>query len=1020
MLSIGKVTSSAAAVSYFEEDDYYSEDLEPEKAESEVTPNSLAQESLDASPATARPADHKARKPPLIAGVGGTPVAAPYIQTSAPRASDNEGPSQTTAPSSQAEDRAPGRPPPGRGEWYGRGAQTLGLRGDVEREEFRNVLQGHLPNGAKIRSTNDRATEHVPGWDLTFSAPKSISILAEVGRDERLFDAHRAAVHEALLWVEANALAYRKRNVFGMRREIVSASMVAALFQHDTSRLQDPDLHTHAVVANATQRKDGRWSAVHSHPLYVHKMAAGIVYRAALAREVQRLGYEIAVDRRSGLFEATAVPEGVVKDFQRRRDQIKEWLAEKGASGAEASARAALATRHKKRNIAREALLRQWREVTHQHAFDVRARVRAAGQNGPVEPPIRSWSSPEVAVRDAIEFLSEAEAVFSHPDLVQRALANALGSADVASIEQAIAQERASGQLQQLDDEGRVHWTTPRALTRETRIIKALQEGRGKVPAVSTSGQVNRALDNPESQQGKVLNAGQRAAARLILTTRDRFVGVIGLPGTGKTTMLQQVRRHAESRGYSLTGMASNSEAARKLEQESGIRSSTMQLHLVSVGRDLTQLRSAGKLASRAIRARYHNQIWVVDEASQVGSALARRLTFAAERLGARVVLLGDPKQLAAIDAGKPFVLGLKRGMSTAVMDKIQRQRDPRHIEAIRHLAADELDKSIQRLVPDIRKKKDPEARIKAILAHYRSLPPERARNSLVLTARNEDKATLNYGIRDILVARGELEQGIPLQRLQRIFSGHTERKFAHTYKPGQIVRFSSDAPEAGIKRGDYFEVQTVDAKANVLTLRSTGDLESRSIRWNPREVPGRSKRVEIYEHRDASVAAGEVIRWSLVSRDIGLTNGQSLKVNRASDNRLEVQTDDGRTIELDQRDFSKRHWDYAYASTTYSSQGSTAEFDVLVNADSEQGRLFSRKAFMVAISRHRTSLTLYVDDLEKLSKTLTRHLGDKTSAIESRDSTRLTRAAALLERISADWRRTGALQRQPISKVRQ
>jgi conjugative relaxase-like TrwC/TraI family protein len=184
--------------------------------------------------------------------------------------------------------------------WWGQGAESLGLSGPVDPQVFEQVLDGALPNGTEIRATTsgrDRVAV-----DATFSAPKSVSVLAEVGGDERLRDAHNQAVTKALEYLQRET-AEARIMVDGERTTERTGNFIVARFEHDTSRAQDPQLHTHAVIVNATQREDGAWRALSNEELYKHKMAAGAVYRAELASEVQKLGYEVERTGSDGRFE---------------------------------------------------------------------------------------------------------------------------------------------------------------------------------------------------------------------------------------------------------------------------------------------------------------------------------------------------------------------------------------------------------------------------------------------------------------------------------------------------------------------------------------------------------------------------------------------------------------------------------------------------------------------------------------------------------------------------------------------
>ena len=802
------------------------------------------------------------------------------------------------------------------GDWFGRGARALGLVGAVERADFKKVLEGTLPNGAQIASTRTHGKRHTPGWDLTFSAPKSVSILAEVGADKRLFEAHRIAVHEALNWLQERAVSYRQRTLLQGRRQVLSRSMVAALFQHDTSRFQDPDLHTHAVVANATQRADGRWVAVHSHPLFEPKMAAGVVYRAALAREVQRLGYHITPNYLKGLFEITDVPAPVLEHFAQRRKQIEAWLAARGLTGAEASAKAALATRPSKHNVARSILRREWLKASLDLGFDPRKSVefsRAAGPRQLLQPlPAKT------ATAEAIEALAEREAVFPHQQLVRKALTVGLGSTDVAAVEASLEDLAVRRSLQKAQLNESAHWLTPRALKTERRVIRTMLEGRNAVRPMTTKFYVKAALDSPQETNTKPLDTGQRQAARLILTTRDRVVGIVGRPGTGKTTLLKEVRRLAMANGYELIGMAANSEAARTLHNETQIPASTTGTHLANVQGDLTQLGKATGAQRRAIRKRYARQVWIVDEGSQVNNALMGRLVFATDRLGARLVLIGDPSQLPAIEAGKPMSIMLKAGMRRAAMDDIWRQLNPRHKESVKKLGDGLIRKSLQLLARDIRQHTDPKQRLDAIIDQYASLTSDQARTTLVLTARIQDKGKLTAQIRQIRRERDELLGEILQPRLKRVFSVTADRKLAEFYQPKQIVLFRSDAPELGVQAGEYLEVLRTDPTRNLVMLQGG----AQTLVWNPREVPMRVAHTELYDIGQSTIAPGETIRWTKNDRALALTNGQPLKVVAVHDNLVSVETDDGRNLTLDLTQMKMQHWDHTYVSTVFSAQG--------------------------------------------------------------------------------------------------
>ncbi|ELT2914566.1 conjugative relaxase, partial [Salmonella enterica] len=198
--------------------------------------------------------------------------------------------------------------------WAGKGAEALGLSGGVDQKVFTKVLEGRLPDGSDLSRTQDGANKHRPGYDFTFSAPKSVSVMAMLGGDKRLIEAHNRAVETAIKQIEA--MASTRVMTEGRSETQLTGNLVMALFNHDTSRDQEPQLHTHAVVANATQHGD-EWRTLSSDKvgktgfienIYANQIAFGRLYRAALKDDVAAMGYETETVGKHGMWELKGVP----------------------------------------------------------------------------------------------------------------------------------------------------------------------------------------------------------------------------------------------------------------------------------------------------------------------------------------------------------------------------------------------------------------------------------------------------------------------------------------------------------------------------------------------------------------------------------------------------------------------------------------------------------------------------------------------------------------------------------------
>ncbi|EFK5197601.1 conjugative relaxase [Escherichia coli] len=310
--------------------------------------------------------------------------------------------------------------------WAGQGAEQLGLQGSVDKDVFTRLLEGRLPDGADLSRMQDGRNRHRPGYDLTFSAPKSVSMMAMLGGDKRLIEAHNQAVDFAVRQVEA--LASTRVMTDGQSETVLTGNLVMALFNHDTSRDQEPQLHTHAVVANVTQH-NGEWKTLSSDKvgktgfienMYANQIAFGRLYREKLKEQVEALGYETEVVGKHGMWEMPGIP---VEAFSGRSQTIRE------AVGEDASLKsrdvAALDTRKSKQHVDPEVRMAEWMQTLKETGFDIRAYRDAADQRAETRtqaPGAVSQEGPDVqqAVTQAIAGLSERKVQFTYTDVLAR------------------------------------------------------------------------------------------------------------------------------------------------------------------------------------------------------------------------------------------------------------------------------------------------------------------------------------------------------------------------------------------------------------------------------------------------------------------------------------------------------------------------------------------------------------------------------------------------------------------------
>lgn len=214
--------------------------------------------------------------------------------------------------------------------WAGEGSEDLGLSGEVSKDAFEGVLNGILPSGEAVAQVENRRA----GYDLTFSMPKSASIMAYVAGDKRVLEANMAAVKQTMAWVEKN-LAEGRRDIEGRKVPVQTGNLVYALFQHDTSRALDPQAHIHAVIANLTRMPDGKWQALHADKLWSHNSIIGSIYHAFLRAGLERIGYQVELKGKHGTFEISGVPKAVIGEFSQRREEILDHATRLGIKSPE-------------------------------------------------------------------------------------------------------------------------------------------------------------------------------------------------------------------------------------------------------------------------------------------------------------------------------------------------------------------------------------------------------------------------------------------------------------------------------------------------------------------------------------------------------------------------------------------------------------------------------------------------------------------------------------------------------------
>jgi conjugative relaxase-like TrwC/TraI family protein len=841
-----------------------------------------------------------------------------------------------------------------RSHWWGEGATRLGLTGAVNREAFEAVLEGKLPNGVEIAS--GPTGHHRPGIDVTFSAPKSVSLLLEVGGDARLQDAHDRAVTVSLAHLEREAAVARK-TIDGATSPEQTGNLVIARFDHDTSRALDPQTHTHAVILGVTQRADREWRALANEEIYRLKMTLGSIYRAELAREVQQLGYEIERTNSDGRWEIHGPTHEQLEHFSKRTQEINAAMAKHGLEGAKSAERAALLTRSQKQEVDRRTLRQEWQLQAVAQGIDLNRMITEAHQrNGRDFDRHETQQAAHDGLSYALGHLTERQSVVEKKDLIRHSLAHTMGQTTLRDLETVIRQSERKGTVIPVGDR---RFTTLETLRIEYDTVLMMEKGKGAVIPILSRADAEQLL------QTRDLTVGQQQAVKHILNTSDRFVGVEGKAGTGKTTMLAIISEYAERSGFEVRGLAISASAAHTLQEQAGIPSQT-------VSSFLSQLQNTDT-APQAKRTLY-----IIDEASLVGSRQAHALVKQIEREENRALFVGDRLQLASIEAGKPFAVLADRGMATVHMSEIIRQRDLDLRAMIERAAEGKAIESLRRLDHHgrITEITDRQERLSAVANEYLSRDVSTREQTLVLTGSRADRTALNSLIRNGLKMDGVLnDPEVSAEILVSRDLTKAQMREPANLATGDVIRFGKDYRQVGIERGEYGRVQAIHRDSNAATLVMERD--GRTVTWQP----SRQVTVEVYRPESREVQVGETIRWTRNDHALDRRNGELARVVQVdpSQQAVTIAKSDGerQTLSL----AHERHWEHGYVSTVHSAQGRTTD-QVIYHLVADSA-LTSRESWYVAISRARDNVTVFTDDRQALRGSVQRSR-EQVSAAES------------------------------------
>ena len=818
------------------------------------------------------------------------------------------------------------------GQWIGAGAERLGLKNVVTREQFQALCENQNPKTSeRLTQRQQKEDKRRVFYDFTCSAPKSVSVLAMTLDDDRLVTAHEEATRIAFRELETFAATRVRKQ--GNQRDRTTGNLVAAAFTHTSSRALDPQLHTHFTVFNATFDESERcWKALQAGGMYDAIRYGTAVYRNELAKRVREIGYR-TVPAKHG-FEIEGVSPDVLKRFSKRsqqRDAVVKELEQKLG--------------HKLSNNAIALAVHQSRAKKVKGISTTEVRERQLAQLQPDELQALQKLSTSVqrtrqsriaglenqTLNYAVAHVFERKSVVPEHELLNAALSQRLGEVDLPALKASV---KCSADLVKTER----GFSTPQILATELDLIQTVNAGCDAVTPL-----------HPGYRPADWLGEDQRRAIYHVLRTSDRITGLRGLAGSGKTTALRELVAACKEAKIEPLFCAPTAAATEVLRKE-GFEAKTLQSLLLS-----KQPLSKDKLV-------------VLDEAGAVGMDDMKRLFDCAR--DARIILSGDTGQHASVARGDALrILERHSNFKSGQLTAIRRQRKAAYRKAV-ELAAQ------KRTVEAFAQLERMGAVAEVLADGHHDLHDSAAKSYLKVLAENKSALlvaptwneieAVTEKIRTALKTSGRLAgEEKEFQVFDSLSWTEAQKRDARQYRPGMAIYFhrtthgfdKNEMVSVVAVENDSLKVQRADGSENHFPL-------------------GAGIACDVGEKRKLKIAAGDKLLLQANTTGKRFINGELVEVRAIQGDSLVLA--DGRVISADYRTFT-----HGYAVTSHAAQGKTVD-EVLLVASSRSLPAINQEQFYVSISRGRERCQIFTDDSELLRSHVT-HSSARLAAVEAR-----------------------------------
>lgn len=799
--------------------------------------------------------------------------------------------------------------------WRGNASKRLGLDGVIAKKDW-DALCDNLDPATGATLTARRKQERRVGYDFNFHAPKSLSLLYGLTQDERLLAAFREAVYTTMQEMEREACVRVRTN--GRNEDRSTGNLIWGEFMHLTARPEngapDPHLHAHCFVFNASfDGREDRWKAIQLGGIKRDAPYFEAVFHARLARSMEALG--LATTRTRHGWELAELDAQTLAKFSRRTAHIERVARELGITDPRAKAELGATTRSRKSD---ELTMPELRSLWHERleAPEAQALDQLAESVGGRAIATDRDAAREAAGR-AVEHLFERASVVPERMLLREALRQGVGRAERGAIEAAVAGHG----LIRAERDGRMMATTREVLREETAMLDFARKGRGACRPLAAG---------PVSFHREWLGEEQKTAVRHVLSSRDRVILVRGAAGTGKTTMMQEVRDAVEASGQRILAFAPSASASRGVLREDGFETADTVARL---------------LADEAMQREAKGALIWIDEAGLLGTKTLRQVFELADRTGARVLLTGDRRQHGSVERGAALrLLEDEAGLRPAEIKAIQRQRE-RYRDAVKALSEGQTALGFERLdrLGWIREAGGSEregALADAYLASVRQ-----GDSTLVVSPTHGEGQRITAAIRERMKQEGFITG--EARRIEQLVPANLtigQKRDTLSYEPGDVLVFHQNAK--GHRKGER------------LVVGQAG-------------VPfDQAERFTVFRKASLELAPGDHLRITKNGRSLDdrpLSNGDLYRLDgftKAGDLRVSPLGGKGAAPRTIPRDYG--HLAHGFVVTSHASQGKTVD-RVIIGQSSDSLPASSREQFYVSVSRGRKQALIFTDDKEGL-----------------------------------------------------